>query len=199
MKSKYALPGFINESAAIGANGHLNFFRQTFNYSKQIKPSVYPSAEVRGWEVVEIFGSHNPCGAGDIQLGEGENSVCINPDTFWGEDPYTPPPQPPGGGGGGGYDSGGGTVGMDIECIDAASKASCRPGHPSPYYLCEVLKCRIEYCKGNDNCTASERQKAANAKVLSEQVHDCANKDCRIPVTKSAIGIKNSFSNTFLW
>lgn len=169
MKNNINFPGFINDSSVIEANG---YFKTSSNHLiiPKIKHSVYPAVQEQEVEYIDVFGSH-PCGAGDIQLGEGENTVCINPDTIWSDPPTNP--QPPGGGGGGG---GGGPYsdgpGMERTCKGANIKAGCTAGMPSPMHRCETLLCQTKYCE-DYTCSPTEQRAADNASTEINNTDVC--------------------------
>ncbi|MBC7936275.1 MAG: hypothetical protein H7Y86_13070 [Rhizobacter sp.] len=163
MKSIINLPGFINESALTGYSYYFKSPKRSLYYSGLKQPVVFSAAEQEG-EVIEVYG----CNAGDIQLGEGANTVCINPDTFWNNGAYDfGDPRPPGGGGGGGgYDEGGGTINMDKACGTAATKCYPPGTHIS---RCAVLRCEKNYCdRPGVDCTADEESRAGAAETEYE-------------------------------
>lgn len=97
------LPGFDAEATlprTIGHGRNGGAFRSDHEKGNWISAA----SESQPGEVINIHG----CGPGEIRLGEGNNTVCINPGLFWNDQrgntvlPTAPPPHRGGGGSGGG-------------------------------------------------------------------------------------------------
>ena len=88
------MPGFNADATLYKTSGHYQTSRNMINLPTQMGSSIYAAMEV-----IEVEG----CRPGLIQLGEGENMVCIDP--FGGS--HDGEGGPPGGGPSGGEPSGG--------------------------------------------------------------------------------------------
>src|SRR6266516_1410431 len=81
------MPGFTAVATLYKTSGHYQTNRNLINLPTQMVSAIYPA------EVIEVEG----CRPGLLQLGEGEDMVCIDPNDPWA--------------GGGGGDGGGGPPG----------------------------------------------------------------------------------------
>jgi hypothetical protein len=156
------IPNFTAGNTLSASSGHYRTSRRPANAARRVG-ELFTAAEV-----INIHG-YPVCEEGEIQLGEGASTTCINPITFWGE--LAPiPGGPPGGGtgggggaGGGGVPSGGGTMLMDTFCVNANKGCPIN----SLSHTCAILKCQEEYCNTN-LCTGDEKQKGRDAAELQE-------------------------------
>ena len=94
-------PRFNAEASLYKTSGHYQTNRNLINLPTQMVGAIYPA------EVIEVHG----CRPGLLQLGEGEDMVCIDPSDPYGQDGGDGPGVGvPGGGGPGGGPTGGGTA-----------------------------------------------------------------------------------------
>ena len=118
-----SLPAFTAEAALYKTSGH---YRSGRNTIKQMTGTMSP-ALARDEEIINV----TSCGPGQLQLGEGENMVCINPnDPFGTGGNGGPADTGPGGGDGPGSGGNGGTKGQGQDPKYANRHCSCHKCAP---------------------------------------------------------------------
>ena len=119
------MPGFNADATLYKTSGHYQTSRNMINLPTQMGSSIYAAMEV-----IEVEG----CRPGLIQLGEGENMVCIDPN-----DPF-----------GGGHDGGGGPSGGGPSDTGGGGSPPKPPPKPPKKIKCECSPGCAE--KGGDPC-----------------------------------------------
>jgi hypothetical protein len=165
------VPGF-NAEASLHRIGHYEASGKTIDSPAKMSGKIHPA------EVIEVFS----CNPGFLELGEGENMVCI-PDPSWaqggGDAPGGPHEEPYGGGGGGGRPRPRRPNG------EAARKARCRQCKSSGQKCLDQAKLAERTCSGNartmaeSRCEISGRQEvSATVTAWGCSISDLVTKNC---------------------